>query len=144
MCFASNANDLRVADTRQNPQYVNVGERFRRCFELFFFVCLLQLAMLTFMQAFGREYIRRTLSILIVFATYAFYLVWLYLIVIRFSHSGKVCSGDYLSENDSTGGYLIQQGFFIKVVFYFFLYSIALFACCACIAVIYGATRPSS
>ena len=32
-------------------------------------------------------------------------------LIIRFQHSGKVCSGDYLEENESTEGYLIDQGF---------------------------------
>ena len=71
-------------------------------------------------------------------------MVWIILIIVRFSHPGKVCSGDYLLENESNDGYLVEQGRFVKIVFYFFLYSIAIFGCCACIAFMYSVTRPSS
>ena len=65
--------------------------------------------MVTTMQIMsGKEYLRRALSILTLFAQYAFYLVWIFLIIVRFSHAGKVCSGDYLGENDSTEGYSVE------------------------------------
>ena len=36
--------------------------------------------------------------------------VWVYGFICRFTHDGEVCSGDFLSTNDSTEGYLIAQG----------------------------------
>ena len=65
------------------------------------------------------------------------------MIIIRFSHAGKVCSGDYLAENDLTEGYTTEQGRFVKIIFYFFLYTIAIFGCCACCAFMYSVTKPS-
>ena len=146
VCYASSGKDFRISDNKVNTgiAIVNVGDRFRICFQIFFFVCLLQLVMVTFMQMVGgKDGLRRGLSLLTIFAQYAFYMVWIILIIVRFNHAGKVCSGDYLSDNDSTDGYLIEQGRFVKVIFYFFLYSIAIFGCCACIAFMYSATRPT-
>ena len=39
----------------------------------------------------------------------------------RYQHSGQVCSGDFLQENDSTDGYLIEQGNLISVIWYIFV-----------------------
>ena len=98
--------------------------------------------MVTTMQVvYGTEYLKRALSILTLFAQYAYGLVWIYLIIVRFSHSGKVCSGDYLAENDITEGYAIEQGRFIKIIFYIFLYMMAFVACCGCCALMFYATK---
>ena len=43
-------------------------------------------------------------------------IVWIYLLVIRFTHAGMVCSGDYLTEKDPPAGYCPSQGRFILVV----------------------------
>ena len=34
--------------------------------------------------------------------------------LVRMSHAGRVCSGDFLGASDPTSGYLIDQGSFLK------------------------------
>lgn len=54
-------------------------------------------------------YLCRILAILILLVALKF----------RFSHAGSVCSGDYLEASDPPEGYLIEQGFFLKLQAYF-------------------------
>ena len=42
--------------------------------------------------------------------------VWIYLLIIRFTHAGMVCSGDFLTEKDPPAGYCPAQGRFILAV----------------------------
>ena len=42
--------------------------------------------------------------------------LWIYLFVTRFSHAGRVCSGDYLSNRQAPIGYCPVQGRFILIV----------------------------
>ena len=53
--------------------------------------------------------------------------IWIYGFICRFTHTGEVCSGDYLSDKDSIDGYLMSQGWFMKWFGYFFLVVLALF-----------------
>ena len=57
--------------------------------------------------------------------------LWAYLIVVRFTHQGSVCSGDYLLRSKPTAGYMIVQGRFIKVVA--FMLALAVFCLFACV-----------
>ena len=51
----------------------------------------------------------------------------------RFVHSGRVCSGDYLDlKSDSSKGYLIGQGSFIRTYATILSVTIYLFWCCIC------------
>ena len=49
------------------------------------------------------------------------FFIWIYAFTCRFTHSGEVCSGDFLDDKESTDGYLLSQGMFIKWFGYFFL-----------------------
>ena len=52
----------------------------------------------------------------IIFASRAILLlVLLVALKFRFAHPGRVCSGDYLEASDAPQGYLIEQGFFLKL-----------------------------
>ena len=42
--------------------------------------------------------------------------LWIYLFITRFSHAGRVCSGDYLSNRQAPIGYCMVQGRFIYIV----------------------------
>ena len=55
--------------------------------------------------------------------------VWWMMFHIRVSHAGKVCSGDYLSSNDSTEGYLKDSGDFIIFFLYLIKGSLTIIAC---------------
>ena len=90
-----------MIDTR----FSEVGDRFRTCFHILFFTCLLQITMIILIT---QDVVPRLLSAIMILTSYTYALVWIYLIIVRFSHSGKVCSGDYLSENDSKEGYLTE------------------------------------
>ena len=52
---------------------------------------------------------------------WAMFLCTLVGIFMRFSHSGKVCSGDYLGETESTEGYLVTQGSMLAGILYIWL-----------------------
>ena len=54
-------------------------------------------------------------------AMWAMFLCTLVGVFIRFSHGGKVCSGDYLGEGESTEGYLVQQGSMLAALLYIWL-----------------------
>ena len=45
---------------------------------------------------------------------YVVFFAWVFAFYNRLSHAGRVCSGDYLEDGDSTAGFLIMQGLFIK------------------------------
>ena len=42
-------------------------------------------------------------------------------LIFRLIHTGKVCSGDYLNDTDSTKGYLITQGFLLMLIIYIWM-----------------------
>ena len=70
VCYAANGKYVRISESKlAGSTITNVGDRFRICFQIFFFVCLLQLVMVTFMQIVsGKEGLRRGLSLLTIFA----------------------------------------------------------------------------
>ena len=68
-----------------------------------------------------------------VFPSFAWYLiVWLFMFIERFSHPGKVCSGDYLEDMDSEKGYLIDTGLFVMFIWRIFSLAIILAAVAGC------------
>mmetsp|Transcript_1371 Transcript_1371/g.1875 ORF Transcript_1371/g.1875 Transcript_1371/m.1875 type:complete len:114 (+) Transcript_1371:326-667(+) len=61
------------------------------------------------------------------------FLTNLMLFFFRFVHSGRVCSGDYLDpKSDSTQGYLLSQGSFVKSYATILSVTIYFFWCCIC------------
>lgn len=42
----------------------------------------------------------------------------MFLIYIRFTHEGKVCSGDYLEKGDSKSGYIPNSGILLEIMLY--------------------------
>ena len=46
---------------------------------------------------------------------------WVYLFIIRFKETGKICSGDYLGDEESTEGYLNDKGQFLEWYLYFLI-----------------------
>ena len=42
----------------------------------------------------------------------------MFLIYIRFTHEGKVCSGDYLKKGDSKLSYIPNSGILLKIMLY--------------------------
>ena len=54
-------------------------------------------------------------------------ILWIYLFIVRFSHPGQVCSGDYLSRKSADNQYCRVSGLFIKAV------ALLVVASCCCI-----------
>ena len=54
------------------------------------------------------------------------YPTWIYGVIARLRHSGRVCSGDFLKKNDKTEGYLIGQGMGLYVYFVLIIIMLAL------------------
>ena len=75
----------------------NVGELFRHCYEGFLFLTLFQLKIAVLSYCIRSEVCRQFLFLFILLSSYAFIGLWIFLIYVRFSQTGKVCSGDYLT-----------------------------------------------
>ena len=135
VCYAASSADYRVSDKALDTRFSDVGERFRKCFLLFFCLCCFQIVMFIFISL---NVLSKPLTVMTILASYAYALIWIYLIIMRFSHSGKICSGDFLKEDEPTDGYLIEQGMFIRGVFYFFIYAFVIGGCIACWAGLYA------
>ena len=53
----------------------------------------------------------------------------------RYVHTGKVCSGDYLNEDEPTDGYLMDQGFMIELIVYLWIMLMCLGCCIFCVSI---------
>ena len=62
----------------------------------------------------GSAELKKNANTALVGATLIQFMVLANAVVSRFSHAGRVCSGDYLGFNDPTTGYLVDQGSFLK------------------------------
>ena len=105
VCLASPDSD--VVLVAPSSSSVDVGEIFRYCFDRFFYLTLLQISIALLTHLIKGPTIRQILFLLILLSSYAFIGLWIYLVVIRLEHTGKVCSGDFLPAGHSTDGYLI-------------------------------------
>ena len=68
--------------------------------------------------AFRHKYIRLSARTALVLAQWTLFVTVIVGLISRFSHTGKVCSGDYLGETESTEGYLMTQGKMLAVILY--------------------------
>ena len=70
------------------------------------------------------------MQVVIYLSRFTAILVLLIALSFRFSHAGRVCSGDYLVASDPPEGYLIEQGFFLKLhAFLLIAMAISLIVC---------------
>ena len=114
VCMATDENDFKFKKGNDKERYVDVGEEFRLFFEVAFYGYLAQVALGTFTYTRLDNVIREFVHLLIVLLSYAIFVAWIWGFYCRMSHSGRVCSGDYLDDDASTQGFLVQQGMFIK------------------------------
>ena len=135
VCIASETKDVRIAKGTSSiaEDETDVGERFRNCFDVLFFLSAYLMTISLVISCIKNETFRKCLAIIGALAQYALTITVIVLFVSRFRHTGRVCSGDYLKEHDPEEGYLIQQGLFIKVVFIFF--AVSLVVCCVCLCI---------
>ena len=45
----------------------------------------------------------------------------IYIFYTRVQHSGRVCSGDFLADNDDSSGYMIETGFVTHIALAIFI-----------------------
>ena len=107
VCMATDANDFKFKKGANEEMYIDVGEEFRLFFEIGFFgyVAQITLGMITYMNL---ESITRQIVFFVnTLLSYAIFMAWIWGFYCRMSHSGCVCSGDFLEDNEATKGFLI-------------------------------------
>ena len=136
-CFTIPDNDhLMTTSQKKDDEEVNVGPRFRHCFEVLFLTHLLCLVAVILIRTVPPQAARKIYFAVPPIILPVLLITHLVLFYSRFVHSGRVCSGDYLDltskGGDSGDGYLLSQGSFIKS--YASILSVTLYAfwCCIC------------
>ena len=137
-CLADDSKDIRMQSVSTGT---DVGDRFRTCFEWLFYLSLTLMTISLTITCCKNETLRKCLATLGVISHWGLTGLVLFLFISRFRHSGKVCSGDFLGDNDSTDGYLIQQGLFIKVMFFLFIGSLVVCTVCVCMGLTFFAGK---
>ena len=105
-CFANDDNDERLPeDSQASKDYVDIGTRFHYCFAALFFMTIIQATISFFAYSVGKTTnddtaapIYRLAIFFYAMASLCELLIWIYLIIQRFTHEGRVCSGDFLTE----------------------------------------------
>ena len=109
--------------------YTDVGKRFRLVFEINFYIGIVMIisVLLNLLLPFkAAKFVTRSLSSMAEFVLAISTLIGLFF---RFFHSGKVCSGDYLAEDEPTEGYLTDSGTILLIIFWFWV-SLMMLGCC--------------
>ena len=102
VCMATDENDLKFKTGKDIDRYVDVGEEFRLFFDVAFYGYLAQIALGTFSYTNLDKIMREFVFLLIVLLSYAIFVAWIWGFYCRMSHSGQVCSGDFLDDGAST------------------------------------------
>ena len=102
VCMATDENDLKFKTGKDIDRYVDVGEEFRLFFDVAFYGYLAQIALGTFSYTNLDKIMREFVFLLIVLLSYAIFVAWIWGFYCRMSHSGQVCSGDFLEDGAST------------------------------------------
>ena len=108
VCMATDENDIKFKKGNIEDKYIDVGEEFRWFFEIAFFgyVAHIALGMFTYLKL--DRIIRHAVFFIITLLSYAIFMAWIWGFYCRMSHSGRVCSGDFLDDNESDKGFLIE------------------------------------
>ena len=64
----------------------------------------------------SQDTLRKIIFTGIALLNYIVSFTWVFAFYNRLTHAGRVCSGDFLDEGDSTKGFLIMQGLFLKIM----------------------------
>ena len=125
-CFASDDHDTKLSDKatmEDASKYENIGYAYDKGFKILFFCSLVEATVSMFARSIGKktsdehaEPVYRLAIFFYAMASLAEVVVWIYLLFIRFTHAGRVCSGDFLTERDPPAGYCPSQGRFILFV----------------------------
>ena len=125
-CYASDDHDTRLSDKAsmdEAAKYTNIGEVYDKGFKVLFFCSLIEATVSMFARSIAKrtsdeiaEPVYRLAIFFYAMASLCEVVVWIYLLIMRFTHAGMVCSGDYLTDKDPPAGYCPSQGRFILVV----------------------------
>ena len=99
-------------------KYIDVAERFDRVFNYAYWASLLVLICGLIHIVFRHKYIRLPVRAVTVIAQWGLFVVVIAGVISRFVHTGRVCSGDYLGEQESTEGYMVTQGNILAAILY--------------------------
>ena len=112
---------------------IDVGERFRFCFQVLFLLHVVIMVAIALVRVLRPVAARTIYFVLPPILIPMLLIANLALFYCRFVHSGRVCSGDLLDpKQESSKGYLIAQGSFINVYATVLSITIYLFWCCVC------------
>ena len=144
-CIASDEFDKRVefkGDWTVMPamdgKYTDAGERFFTIFTVAFYASIVCLCGGILHTICHTKFIRLPVRSVTVLASFCVTGCVLASIVCRFIHSGRVCSGDFLDENESTEGYLTTSGFMIACVTFLYIGIFGLAFCGIIVALFVG------
>ena len=128
-CLASDDQNSIITKPQADEEYEDVGYRFRLVFTISFYASVFQIVSAAVSGLIKSDIVYTVLFMGNGLMVFVMFMTWIYAFICRFSHSGMVCSGDYLKPNESSEGYLTSQGFFIKWFGYLFLTVIIASAC---------------
>ena len=107
-CLANDEDDQRLADDApmDSKNYSDIGSRYHLCFAALFFMTIIQATISFFAYSIGKttgdyaaaEPVYKLAIFFYAMASLAEFVIWIYLIFTRFTHEGRVCSGDFLSN----------------------------------------------
>ena len=126
-CYAADDHDTRLGDKatmEDAAKYQDIGSIYDKSFKILFFCSLIEATVSMFARSIGKklvsdehaEPVYRLAIFFYAMASLCEVVVWIYLLIIRFTHAGMVCSGDFLTEKDPPAGYCPAQGRFILAV----------------------------
>ena len=107
-------------------KYIDIGTRFGHIFDICFYAAVMLALSGIAHTMFRNKLVRLPARGVSAISMWAMFLCTLVGIFVRFSHSGKVCSGDYLGESESTEGYLVTQGSMLAGILYIWITVFAL------------------
>ena len=150
-CYANDDSDDRISESDSSgtklSSATNVGSSFVLIFKVLFFLTLIEAFISVFAYSVhvqtnsNRAHSEPVYKMAVFFYAIASLfevLLWIYLFVLRFSHAGQVCSGDFLSRTKPSDGYTTAHGRFIKVIA---ILVCAAFACVCCMGPYLSARR---
>ena len=138
-CYANGESDDRVdqdeASRKSMLSTVNVGGTFSVLFKVLFFMTLVEVCISLFAYSISVHHTKAQAKPVFKFAVFTYAMaslievfIWIYLFILRFSHEGQVCSGDFLPRSKPQTGYVTAHGRCIKVVAIF----VSVCFCCLC------------
>ena len=146
-CIAENNIDMPLP-SESSMEGSDVASRFRMAIRWGFWMSLINFLRASLAQV--AFYWKKWVLLLISYAMFAINIAVLIILFVlmqlwRWQHSGRVCSGDYLTDitDEDKESYLITEGKFIKVVLYITYIFIGLFGLAVCILGVCSAATPS-